>query len=174
MGRRLKNWKTNRCACAGACRSVSPRVVTSVPSMATVPDVGLSSPARMCISVDLPEPDGPMTAVSLPRSTSRLTPRSASTAVSPSRSAGSRRWRPRRPCRCCGGRSRRTELRMDSCRPRFRCVMFARGYRSATYLASAARTILSSSSRMSRNRPCGRCGRRVVGYFRRMLRIRNA
>ena len=64
-------------------RSVSPSVVTSVPSMATVPDVGLSSPARMCISVDLPEPNGPMTAVSLPRSTSRLTPRSASTAVSP-------------------------------------------------------------------------------------------
>ena len=27
----------------------------------------MSSPARMCISVDLPEPDGPMTAVSAPR-----------------------------------------------------------------------------------------------------------
>ena len=38
----------------------------------------------MCISVDLPEPDGPMTAVSWPCSTSSETPRSASTAVSPS------------------------------------------------------------------------------------------
>ena len=30
------------------------------------PAVGLSRPARMCISVDLPEPDGPITAVSSP------------------------------------------------------------------------------------------------------------
>ena len=38
----------------------------------------------MCMSVDFPEPDGPITAVSLPRSTSSETPFSASTAVSPS------------------------------------------------------------------------------------------
>ena len=38
----------------------------------------------MCISVDLPEPDGPMTAVSRPSVMSTETPRSASTAVSPS------------------------------------------------------------------------------------------
>ena len=38
----------------------------------------------MCISVDLPEPDGPMTAVALPDAMSTDTPRSASTAVSPS------------------------------------------------------------------------------------------
>src|SRR5687768_13690205 len=38
----------------------------------------------MCMSVDLPEPDGPMTAVSLPASMSSVTPLSASTAVSPS------------------------------------------------------------------------------------------
>ena len=50
----------------------------------TVPSVGLSSPARMCISVDLPDPDGPITAVSLPRSISTETSRSAVTAVSPS------------------------------------------------------------------------------------------
>ena len=49
-----------------------------------LPDVGLSSPARMCMSVDLPEPDGPITAVSWPVGTSSETPRSASTAVSPS------------------------------------------------------------------------------------------
>ena len=35
--------------------------------MTTVPEVGRSSPARQCISVDLPEPDGPMIAVSRPR-----------------------------------------------------------------------------------------------------------
>ena len=34
-------------------------------------------------SVDLPEPDGPMTAVKLPRSRVRLTPSSAATAFSP-------------------------------------------------------------------------------------------
>ena len=44
---------------------VAERVI-SVPAMPTEPDVGLSSPARMCISVDLPEPDGPITAVALP------------------------------------------------------------------------------------------------------------
>ena len=46
-------------------------------------EVGLSSPARMCINVDLPEPDGPITAVSLPWPTSSEMPLSASTAVSP-------------------------------------------------------------------------------------------
>ena len=56
----------------------------SVPAMPTVPDVGLSSPARMCMSVDLPEPDGPMTAVAFAGAMSTDTPRSASTAVSPS------------------------------------------------------------------------------------------
>ena len=36
----------------------------SVPAIVTVPLVGLSSPASVCISVDLPEPDGPITATS--------------------------------------------------------------------------------------------------------------
>ncbi len=40
--------------------------VISVPAIVTVPLVGLSSPARMCMSVDLPEPDGPMTATRWP------------------------------------------------------------------------------------------------------------
>ncbi len=38
----------------------------------------------MCISVDLPEPEGPITAVALPGAMSTETPRNASTAVSPS------------------------------------------------------------------------------------------
>jgi hypothetical protein len=32
----------------------------------TSPEVGVSKPARQCIRVDLPEPDGPMTAVKPP------------------------------------------------------------------------------------------------------------
>ena len=46
--------------------------------------VGLSSPARMCIRVDLPEPEGPMIAVKRSRSKEVVTPASASTAASPS------------------------------------------------------------------------------------------
>ena len=38
----------------------------STPATETSPEVGLSRPARMCMSVDLPEPDGPMTAVRRP------------------------------------------------------------------------------------------------------------
>ena len=37
----------------------------STPATVTSPEVGWSRPARMCMSVDLPEPDGPMTAVRL-------------------------------------------------------------------------------------------------------------
>ena len=37
----------------------------------------------MCMSVDLPEPDGPMIAVKVPRSNATSTPRSASTAELP-------------------------------------------------------------------------------------------
>ena len=56
----------------------------SVPAIVTSPSFGRSSPARMCISVDLPEPDGPITAVNLPAATSSDTPRSAFTQMSPS------------------------------------------------------------------------------------------
>ena len=68
IGSRLKNWKTKpMCSRRSFVRSLSPSVVISLPATSTAPEVGLSSPARMCISVDLPEPDGPMTAVALPR-----------------------------------------------------------------------------------------------------------
>ena len=56
----------------------------STPATVTSPEVGVSRPARMCMSVDLPEPDGPMTAVRRPAAMSTETPRRASTAVSPS------------------------------------------------------------------------------------------
>ena len=45
---------------------MSERFVTSVPAIATVPEVGLSRPAMMCMSVDLPDPDGPITAANWP------------------------------------------------------------------------------------------------------------
>jgi hypothetical protein len=59
-------------------------LVMSSPPIETVPEVGVSRPASMCISVDLPEPDGPMTAVNWALGTSSVTPRRASTADSPS------------------------------------------------------------------------------------------
>jgi hypothetical protein len=64
IGSRLKNWKTKpMCRRRSFVRSLSLRAVMSMPSISTVPEVGLSRPARMCIRVDLPEPEGPMTAV---------------------------------------------------------------------------------------------------------------
>jgi hypothetical protein len=63
-------------------RSLSP--VSSVPPTRTEPDVGRSSPAAHCSSVDLPEPDGPMTAVNVPGPKPSETPSSAVTPPSPS------------------------------------------------------------------------------------------
>ena len=84
-GIRLKNWKMKpSLSRRSLVRSASSRPVISTPSSCTVPEVGRSSPARMCISVDLPEPDGPMMALKRPRSNSTLTPASASTAAAPS------------------------------------------------------------------------------------------
>ena len=84
IGSRLKNWKTKptfsrRSSVSG----LSLRVVISVPSITTLPDVGASSPARMFMRVDLPDPDGPMTAANWPLGKSTETPRRASTAASP-------------------------------------------------------------------------------------------
>ena len=84
-GTRLKAWKTNP---SESRRSrVSPpssRPASSCPSITTDPEVGLSSPASRCISVDFPEPDGPMMAVNWPAGKDSVTPASACTAVSPS------------------------------------------------------------------------------------------
>ena len=54
--------------------SVSLRLPRRVPAIVTYPEVGRSSAARMCMSVDLPEPEGPMIAVSSPLATSSETP----------------------------------------------------------------------------------------------------
>ena len=47
------------------------------------PDVGWSRPAMQCMSVDLPEPDGPMTAVNWPCPKVTLTPARACTSAWP-------------------------------------------------------------------------------------------
>ncbi len=43
------------------------------------PDVGVSRPPTRCMSVDLPEPDGPMIETNSPAAIDRLTPRTALT-----------------------------------------------------------------------------------------------
>src|SRR2546425_8464171 len=56
----------------------------STSPMKTRPLVGVSRPARQCNNVDLPDPEGPMMAVNSTEANSTDTPRSASTAASPS------------------------------------------------------------------------------------------
>src|SRR3954462_11435483 len=51
--------------------------------MYTAPLVRSSSPARQCISVLLPDPDGPMIAVKRPLSNCTVTPSRARTSLSP-------------------------------------------------------------------------------------------
>ncbi len=85
IGSRLKNWKTKpMCSRRSSVTSLSESDATCLPAISTWPPVGLSSAASRCMSVDLPEPDGPMTATSSPGVTESVTPRSASTAASPS------------------------------------------------------------------------------------------
>ena len=85
VGSRLNDWKTKpMCLRRSFVSRRSAIAEISSPPTRTAPDVGRSRPASRCISVDLPEPDGPMTAVNWPAGTSSETPRSASTADSPS------------------------------------------------------------------------------------------
>src|SRR5581483_59313 len=85
IGSRLKNWKTKpMCLRRSSVTWRSDSEPTSSPAIVTLPPVGLSSAAIRCMSVDLPEPDGPMTATSSPPPTESVTPRRASTAASPS------------------------------------------------------------------------------------------
>ena len=84
VGMRLKDWKTKPILSRRTCVSaLSLSVVRSVSPMNTRPSVSVSRPATQCISVDLPEPDGPMMAVKRPVSKSTVTSSSARTSVSP-------------------------------------------------------------------------------------------
>jgi hypothetical protein len=81
----LKNWKTKPTLSRRSwVSSASSSEARAAPSITTSPAVGRSSPARMCIRVDLPEPEGPMIAVKRLRGNSMLTPSSARTAAAPS------------------------------------------------------------------------------------------
>ena len=55
----------------------------SWPPTYTWPEVGRSRPAMQCMSVDFPDPDGPMTAVNRPRSKVTVMPARACTAACP-------------------------------------------------------------------------------------------
>ena len=71
---RLKNWKimpTRRRR--NRARPVSLSASTRSPPTTIVPLVGRSSPAIRLSSVDLPLPEGPITATASPGATSRLT-----------------------------------------------------------------------------------------------------
>jgi hypothetical protein len=83
-GTRLYDWKMkpscdlrNRVRCF----SLSP-VMSSSPRW-MLPESTVSRPAIACMSVDFPEPEGPMMAVNRPRPISRLAPSSARTVVGP-------------------------------------------------------------------------------------------
>src|SRR5918996_1000026 len=85
IGSRLNAWNTkptwsrrSRVSCFSDSRP------SSTSPMNTRPDVSVSSPARQCMRVDLPDPEGPMMAVKRPAGRARLTPSRARTAVSPS------------------------------------------------------------------------------------------
>ncbi len=83
VGTRLKDWKTkpirSRLNWVRPASSSSP---ISWSPMYVCPDVGLSRPAMQCMSVDLPEPDGPITAVNRPRSNWTVIPSRARTTAS--------------------------------------------------------------------------------------------
>jgi hypothetical protein len=72
----------SRCARSPATRR-SPSFPTTWPATRISPEVGRSSAAIRCSSVDLPDPDGPTIASSSPWSTLRVTPRTGSTGGMP-------------------------------------------------------------------------------------------
>ena len=83
-GSRLYAWNTNPTRSRRSlvsCRSL--RGESSVPPIQICPLVTASSPAMQCISVDLPDPDGPITAINEPAGMSKLTASSAVTAAGP-------------------------------------------------------------------------------------------
>ena len=85
-GIRLKAWNTKPMAWARCLvRRASLMEVMSSPLTITDPASMSSRPDRQFNSVVLPEPDGPITATNSPRSTTRSTPRNASTVSAPVR-----------------------------------------------------------------------------------------
>ena len=83
-GMRLNAWKTkptrSRRSRVSDLSDSPPRWM---PSISTSPEVTRSSPAAQCSSVDLPDPDGPITAVNVPCGMRTSTPSRAATVRSP-------------------------------------------------------------------------------------------
>ena len=85
VGMRLYCWKMNPSRSRrSSVRCVLSRVDSSVSPTNAWPDVRRSRPATHCMSVLLPEPDGPMIAVKRRDGKSTVTPARACTAASPS------------------------------------------------------------------------------------------
>jgi hypothetical protein len=81
---RLKAWKMKPTLRRRSfVRSASLSDSSVSPPICELPSVSRSRPAMQCMSVDLPEPDGPMMAVNPPRCSSKSMPSIARTAVSP-------------------------------------------------------------------------------------------
>jgi hypothetical protein len=77
---RLNAWKMNPIRARRSSVSlVSDSRDSSVSPIQTRPEVGRSRPAAVCSRVLLPEPDGPITAVKVPRPNVASTPASATT-----------------------------------------------------------------------------------------------
>jgi hypothetical protein len=84
VGTRLYAWKMNpTLSRRSSVSALSARAVRSVSPMNTRPLVTLSRPAMQCMSVDLPDPDGPMMALNWPAAKSTDTPSRARTAAPP-------------------------------------------------------------------------------------------
>ena len=84
VGTRLKDWNTKPISSRRSrVSALSLSAVSSWSPISTDPESAVSSAAQQCISVDLPEPLGPITAVNSPASRSRLTSSSARTGPRP-------------------------------------------------------------------------------------------
>ena len=80
VGTRLKDWKMKPMRSRRSLRQ--PGIIELRDVLIAnegYPEVGVSRPAMQCMRVDLPDPDGPITAVNRPPSNSTLTPASAVT-----------------------------------------------------------------------------------------------
>ena len=83
-GSRLNVWKTNPMASFRTrANSSSVSSLTSWPLSQYLPAVGVSRQPIMFMNVDLPLPDGPITATNSPCRISRSTPRTACTVSAP-------------------------------------------------------------------------------------------
>ena len=85
IGSRLNDWKMKPTLSRRRVVNLgSGRPEISWPARNTRPEVIRSRPARQCMRVDLPDPDGPMIAVKVPRVKRTLMESRAVTRVSPS------------------------------------------------------------------------------------------